>query len=125
MNAYFRCIALDFDGTLTEGGRPSPDVLNAIAELRQSGRKVLLVTGRMLPSLKSVFPDAEQHFDRSVVENGAVILNGDDVRILSAPVPLELDDALRGRGVPVERGQVILASKVEYDAQVMDEIRRL
>ena len=125
MNAYFRCIALDFDGTLTEGGRPSPDVLNAIAELRQSGRKVLLVTGRMLPSLQSVFPDAEQHFDRSVVENGAVILNGDAVRILSAPVPLELDDALRGRGVPVERGQVILASKVEYDAQVMDEIRRL
>jgi len=125
MNTYFRCVAVDFDGTLTEGGRPSDDVLEAIATVRGSGRKVLLVTGRMLPPLKSVFPDVEDHFDGCVVENGAVILDRAGIRALAPPVCVELDDALRERGVPFERGQVILASKTVHDAAVMDDIRRL
>ena len=34
MPDYFRAVAVDFDGTLTSGGRPAGDVLQAIAETR-------------------------------------------------------------------------------------------
>ncbi len=45
MPDYFRAVAMDFDGTLTSGGRPADDVLDAIAETRAAGRRAILVTG--------------------------------------------------------------------------------
>jgi hydroxymethylpyrimidine pyrophosphatase-like HAD family hydrolase len=53
---FFHAVAVDDDGTLTTSGIPSPDVLAAIAETRADGRRVVLVTGRILAELRSVFP---------------------------------------------------------------------
>lgn len=48
MPYFFRAVAIDYDGTLTETARPDDDALAAIAEVRADGRKVNLCTGRIL-----------------------------------------------------------------------------
>jgi len=68
MPDYFRAVAVDFDGTLTSGGRPTEDVLDAIARTRAAGRRMILVTGRILTELRAVFPDVDQWFDAIVAE---------------------------------------------------------
>jgi hydroxymethylpyrimidine pyrophosphatase-like HAD family hydrolase len=122
---FFHAIATDYDGTLTENERPSADVLAAVHEARQAGQRVLLVTGRILSELQAVFPDAEEHFDAIVAENGAVVSLEGSPHLLSAPVPFELDRALVERGVTFRRGQVLLATRAEHDLVATEEIRRL
>jgi len=39
----FLAVAVGFDGALTESGRPSGAVLEAVAATRDAGRKVILV----------------------------------------------------------------------------------
>ncbi|MGB5266125.1 MAG: HAD hydrolase family protein, partial [Polyangiales bacterium] len=73
MSSYFKAIAIDFDGTLTLEGRPDEHVLGSLAQARDAGMALLLVTGRVVSDLLQVFPDAEQWFDMIVAENGAVI----------------------------------------------------
>jgi hypothetical protein len=91
---YFRAAAVDFDGTLTGSDRPSPEVLAAIADTRADGRRVVLVTGRILAQLRSAFPGVDDHFDAIVAENGAVAARAGRDRALCAVVPRELDAAL-------------------------------
>src|SRR5438094_8318234 len=66
-------LACDYDGTIADGGRCSPEMAQALARVRESGRKVLLVTGRMLPDLRSVCADIDRMFDAVVAENGALL----------------------------------------------------
>lgn len=125
MNSYFRAIALDFDGTLTDGGPPSPVVLAAIDRVRAAGLKTVLATGRILTELRDVFPMAERYFDAIVVENGAALSLEGVLHTLSPPVENELDEALAGRGVPYRRGQVLLATHAGFEDRIQDEIHRL
>ena len=76
MPYYFRAVAIDYDCTLTDGPRPSPDVLEALWEFRGTGRRVVLVTGRIVAELRQDFPEVERHFDAVVAENGAVVFTG-------------------------------------------------
>jgi hydroxymethylpyrimidine pyrophosphatase-like HAD family hydrolase len=73
MSRYYRAIAVDYDGTLTEADAPDPTVLAAIRRTRSGGRRFVLVTGRIMESLLASFPDAESTFDAIVAENGGVI----------------------------------------------------
>lgn len=126
MAGYFRAAALDYDGTLAEGGEsPGAAVLDAVADLRRAGTKVLLVTGRILADLQDDFPDVRSRFDLVVCENGAVIAGLGWNRALVAPVDGALVQALRDRGVPFRRGQVLLACDAADDVAVLEEIRRL
>ncbi len=52
----FRVVATDYDGTLANNGRVAKKSLQTLAGVRESGRKLLLVTGRELDGLRSVFP---------------------------------------------------------------------
>jgi hypothetical protein len=55
---YFVALATDYDGTIAEDGVVAEATLSALRELKQSGRKLLLVTGRQkLPDLKKVLPE--------------------------------------------------------------------
>jgi len=125
MSAYFRVVAIDFDGTLSEGGRPGSDVLDALAQTRAGGRRVVLVTGRVVDDLRGVFGDFEDWFDAVVAENGAVLHAGGVSRALAPPVPLELDARLVERGVSFRRGQVLLDCDGRHELAVLDELRRL
>ncbi len=122
---YFHAVAVDYDGTLTSSERPAADVLAAIAEARADGRRVVLVTGRILAQLRSVFPEADEHFDAIVGENGAVAARAGRSRLLSAPVPVQLDAALAARGVAFRRGEVLLACDRGDERAVWAAVREL
>jgi hydroxymethylpyrimidine pyrophosphatase-like HAD family hydrolase len=125
MSGGFQVVAVDYDGTLTEGARPDDDVLEAIAAVRAEGRRVVLVTGRILAELRHVFPDVESWFDVIVAENGGVLSSAVGRRRLAAPVAPVLEDALVRRGVPVRGGETLLACDASHDVIVLEEIRRL
>ena len=67
----------------------SAETRGALARFKQTGRRLILVTGRDLPDLKRVFPEL-QLFDRIVAENGALIYDPatNEERPLAAAPPL-------------------------------------
>lgn len=125
MPDYFRAVAVDFDGTLTSGGRPAGDVLQAIAETRAADRRMILVTGRILTELRGDFPDVDQWFDAIVAENGAVISGTRGRRRLVPPVDPRIHQALHRQGHDVRAGLVLLACRAEADADALAAIRDL
>jgi hydroxymethylpyrimidine pyrophosphatase-like HAD family hydrolase len=122
---YFHAVAIDYDGTLTSSGRPSPDVLAAIAATRADGRRVVLVTGRILAELRSAFPAVDDYFDAIVGENGAVMTQAGRNRVLAAPVPGGLGAVLAARGVAFRRGEVVLACDRAEELVVLKAVREL
>lgn len=116
MPPHFRAIAIDYDGTLTSGGRPIAQVLAALSDLRAAGCRLVLVTGRILDELRGEFPDCADHFDLMVVENGALVATGSLAMPLAAPVPVTIDVALRAASVPFRRGEVIVALSAAHEA---------
>ncbi len=125
LSEYFRAVAIDYDGTLTQGDRPDDGLLVALAEIRSRGRRLLLVTGRIVAELRRVFPDFADRFDAVVAENGAVIHQDGVSRALGAPVPFELDQPLVERGVSFRRGQVLLDCDAQHELIVLEELRRI
>ena len=124
-SAYFKAVAIDFDGTLAEGSPPSPSVLAAVRSARDLGLRLLLVTGRTLTDLWQVYPNVDEHFDLTVAENGAILRAAEGHRRLARPVDPELVKSLQGRGISVQLGEVILACDAVHDSAVFEEIRRL
>ncbi len=68
----FLALACDYDGTLAHHGRVEASTIAALERVRASGRKLLLVTGRQLDDLRSVFVEVDL-FDAVVAENGALL----------------------------------------------------
>jgi hydroxymethylpyrimidine pyrophosphatase-like HAD family hydrolase len=69
---YFLALATDYDGTLANRGQIGAEAVEALERFKDTGRRLILVTGRELPHMKEAFPRLES-FDRVVAENGAVI----------------------------------------------------
>jgi len=122
--SYFRVVAVDFDGTLAEG-LVAPDTLAALAEARNRGIRVILVTGRIMNELRAVFPDVEDHVDAVVTENGAVVATPVGVRVLTAPVGRAVSEALSARGVAHRDGQVLVACSAADEQAALEVIRGL
>lgn len=118
MPDYFRAVAVDYDGTLCLSKKPDAAVLEALAKLRLAKRFVVLVTGRIMQELRDDFPDAAEHFDAIVAENGAVLARKERTRALCSRVSEQLEAALLATGVPCRRGEVILALDSRHDASV-------
>ncbi len=120
-------LATDYDGTLAEQGRVRPQTVEAIERLRKSGRRTLLVTGRELEDLKSVF-DRLDLFDLVVVENGAVLYRPQtrEEIVLAEPPPPELAARLRERGAtPLGVGRVIVATREPYEVMALEIVHEL
>ena len=123
----YHVLAADYDGTLADDGRVDAPTLEALRRLADTGRKLVLVTGRQLDDLLAVFPEAAQ-FARIVAENGAVLHRPDtrETRDLAEPVPAALVDTLRGAGVtPLSAGRVIVSTWQPWDTAVLEAIRTL
>ncbi|MBV9087447.1 MAG: HAD-IIB family hydrolase [Acidobacteriaceae bacterium] len=119
-------LATDYDGTLAESGKVHPDAVAALEKLRKSGRRLLLVSGRELHDLRSVFERLDL-FDRVVVENGALLYrpeSREDIS-LTEPISEKFVEALRAEGVPFSVGRGIVATLEPYQEQVMRVIREL
>ena len=117
--------ATDYDGTIAEGNRVPATTARALERVRASGRKLLLVTGRMLPDLQSVCPEVDRMFDAVVAENGAVVYFPDrrEVRVLGDPPEPGLIAALERRGVRFSLGSAIVATDAPFAEAALAAIR--
>jgi hydroxymethylpyrimidine pyrophosphatase-like HAD family hydrolase len=118
-------LASDYDGTIAEAGHVSPSTAEALGRVRASGRRLVLVTGRILPDLRSVCPEAERMFDAIVAENGAVLYLPDrrEVRTLGAAPEPKLVEALRNRDVPFVLGASLIATVEQFSEAALAAIR--
>ena len=122
----FTAVALDFDGTIAHDSACPPHVVDGLRRLKATGRKLLLVTGRELEELISVFPDIAV-FDRVVAENGALLYipATRERRELGDPPPKALIELLTARGVPISVGRSIVATVEPHETVVLQTIREL
>jgi HAD superfamily hydrolase (TIGR01484 family) len=118
-------LACDYDGTVADEGRLAPATAAALGRVRDSGRKVMLVTGRMLPDLRHVCPQADDLFDAVVAENGGVLYvpGRREVKVLGDAPEARLVDALRRRGVPFDLGSAILATTEPFAQATLEAVR--
>jgi hydroxymethylpyrimidine pyrophosphatase-like HAD family hydrolase len=124
---YFIALASDYDGTLAEDGRVAPATLEALDLLKQSGRKLILVTGRELPDLQGVFPELDR-FALVVAENGALLYEPatETQTLLGPEPPVVLIDRLKERRVsPLSIGRCIVATLEPNEQIVLETIREL
>jgi hydroxymethylpyrimidine pyrophosphatase-like HAD family hydrolase len=123
----FLTLASDYDGTLAHNGIASEDALEGLRQLRKSGRRSILVTGRLLEDLRTVFGELEL-FDAVVVENGAVLYDPatrEKKALAPAPDPAFVA-ALRAKNVsPLDVGDVIVSTWHPHEETVVQTIREL
>jgi HAD superfamily hydrolase (TIGR01484 family) len=123
----YHALACDYDSTLATHGGVPPEAVDALQRLKNSGRALILVTGRELEDLLRVFPEAAI-FDRLVVENGAQLYRPAtrESELLAEPPPLAFVERLQERGVsPLSMGKVIVATREPYESTVLETIREM
>jgi hydroxymethylpyrimidine pyrophosphatase-like HAD family hydrolase len=123
----YLALATDYDGTLAHDSHVSEEAVAAIERLKQSGRKLILVTGRELPELYSVFPRYKL-CDCVVAENGALLVWPGEGKeeVLGEPPPEAFLTEIVHRGVkPFSVGKVIFATWRPHEATVLDVIQSL
>ncbi|MEF2550113.1 HAD-IIB family hydrolase [Aurantimonas sp. A2-1-M11] len=124
---YFLALATDYDGTLAHDGVVTAETCEALRRLRDSGRRLILVTGRELPDLVRIFPETAM-FDRVVAENGALLFDPRTglEQVLALPPPARFVQRLRQRGVgPISVGRGIVATWEPHQGAVLEAIREL
>ena len=122
-----KALATDYDGTIAHHGTVEPATVEALSEFKASGRKLLLVTGRELPDLFSIFSESKI-FDCIVAENGAVLYNPatEEKRLLAERPPESFVERLRQLGVSsLSVGCVIVATQEIYASVVQHTIEEL
>ncbi|MEP0870638.1 Cof-type HAD-IIB family hydrolase [Trichocoleus desertorum AS-A10] len=123
----YLAIASDYDGTLATKGQVSKTTLAALQRLRESGRKLILVTGRRLDELFHVLPQVDW-FDCVVAENGALLYwpNTREEELLGDRPPEAFIQALQERQVDsLAVGRVIVATWKPYETTVLEIIKDL
>jgi hydroxymethylpyrimidine pyrophosphatase-like HAD family hydrolase len=123
----FPVIAVDFDGTLAQDGQVDRATLTALLRVRESGRRVILITGRELEDLQHTFPGLHL-FDAVVAENGAVLYcpSTREERFLGTVAPACFVERLQRSGVtPLSVGRRIVATVKPHDRTVRRAIREL
>ncbi|TMI61293.1 MAG: HAD family phosphatase [Bacteroidetes bacterium] len=122
----YQVVALDYDGTIAHHGRVSEETIESLRQLKASKRKIILVTGRELDELKSIFPE-HLLFDRIVAENGALIYNPATLeeRLLGERPPESFINDLKKQNVmPLSVGRVIVATWEPHQNTVLESIKR-
>ncbi len=123
----YLALATDYDGTLARHGHVDEPTLEALGRFRDSGRRLILVTGRELDELMEVFPQLDL-FERVVAENGALIYRPElrEEKLLGEPPPPALIEAIRKLGVePLSVGRGIIATGEPHEVAVLEAIREL
>lgn len=119
-------LAIDYDGTIAVDGAFDPAAREAIAEARQNGVAVILVTGRRLADLRRAAGDLAC-FDVVVAENGAVLdfpASGRHV-LLSRPPTAGFTQELARAGVAFTAGEAVVETDASHATAVLEVVRRL
>ena len=123
----YLALASDYDGTLAHDARVDEGAVQALERLVASGRKLILVTGRVLPELLEIFPRIAL-CERVVAENGALLYTPatkEQKQLAPAPSPVFVEE-LQRRGVRhLSVGGTIVATREPYETVVLDVIRDL
>ncbi len=123
----YQALATDYDGTIATEGKVKQTTIAALFRWQETGRKLIMVTGRRLDALYSIFPEA-QSFDCIVAENGALLsfpATG-ETTLLGEPVPQSLIKALQKRQVePLAVGQGIVSTRIPHDTIATEVIAEL
>ena len=123
----YQVLAADYDGTLATDGVVDEKTIEAIGRLRDSGRRLILVTGRIISQLLETFPRVDL-CDLVVADNGAVLFDpktGQKISLAARPSQ-EFIDELTRRGVPrIEVGDVIVATWEPHETTVLQTIHDL
>jgi hypothetical protein len=121
-----QALATDYDGTLAHDGVVDDATVAALHRLRDSGRKLIMVTGRELDDLFATFSHTDL-FDRIVAENGALLYAPATraSRSLAPPPPPQLLRTLRERNIPLSVGRSIVATVQPHEHALLDAIRDL
>src|SRR5437660_1193028 len=123
----YLALAMDYDGTLAEQGTVRAETVAAVERVRKSGRRTVLVTGRELEDLKTVF-DRFDLFDLVGAENAALLYRPQtrEYKCLAEPPPPALAERLRQRGAtPLHTGRVIVATREPYEVAAVEVVREL
>src|SRR5207302_2628529 len=123
---YFVGLATDGDGTLVRGKCMAKRTVQALRDLRRSGRKILLVTGERIGQVED-FPHLRL-FDCVVAENGAMLYwpRTRTQRRLTSARPDRLLRAIREAGFrSAHHGQVAIAMNLADETRVRLLLRRL
>jgi hydroxymethylpyrimidine pyrophosphatase-like HAD family hydrolase len=121
----FLALATDYDGTLARDGRVDDTTIAALEKFLASGRRLILVTGRVLDDLLAVFP-RQDLFDWIVAENGALLYcpKTQESHLLTEQVPPGLIERLQSRGVTnIGAGQCIVGTWIEHACTVLETLR--
>jgi len=119
-----RALATDYDGTLAHNGAVSKTTLAALTRLQAAGIRLILVTGRELNELISIFPEITL-FDVAVMENGGVLFHpaSQEVEALAKAPPPEFIAHLHERGLPLQCGKCIVATWEPHEKVVLEAIK--
>jgi hydroxymethylpyrimidine pyrophosphatase-like HAD family hydrolase len=122
----YRALACDYDGTLATGGHMDDSTVAALGRARTSGRRLVLVTGRVLDDLQRRCADLTP-FDLVVAENGGVLFDPGSGRAedLAERPPAAFLAALTDAGVPFSVGRVIVATMTPHESTVLGAIRAM
>ena len=123
----YLALATDYDGTLATDSQVTEATLAALKRLRESGRQLILVTGRQLEELCQVFPQVDW-FDCVVAENGALLYwpATREEQLLGSCPPEFFIQTLKTRNVtPLSVGRVIVATWQPNETIVLEAIRDL
>lgn len=121
----YLALCTDYDGTIATHGTVDEATIAALARLKASGRKLVMVTGREMSDLLSVFPRLDL-FDRVVAENGGLLYypQTQEHKPLADPPSPAFVAALQARGVgPISVGHTIVATWEPHEKTVLEVIR--
>jgi HAD superfamily hydrolase (TIGR01484 family) len=123
----YLALATDYDGTLAHDGHVAPKTLAALHRLKESGRKLIMVTGRELPELREAFAELPI-FDLVVVENGGLLYwpEGEREQLLAEAPPAAFVAGMADRGIkPFSVGRAIVATWQPHESAVLELIQEL
>ena len=121
----FCLLALDYDGTIAESGRLDRDVAAALAEARDRGVAVVIVSGRTLSDLRAV-SGGLTWADAFVGEDGAVVaFPGGDSRLLCREASPVLRRALDEAGIPYSVGECVVEADAADAPRILPLVRSL
>jgi HAD superfamily hydrolase (TIGR01484 family) len=120
-------LATDYDGTLAHDGVVDELTTAALDRFRNSGRRLIMVTGRELPDLQNVCQILDR-FEWIVAENGALLYRPSDhfSQLLCAPASAALAQKLgEAHAEPLSIGRAIIATREPYHTLTFELIKQL
>ncbi len=117
----YSVLASDYDGTLALDGTVAEATIDALRRFKEAKGIFLLVTGRDMDDLRSVFPELGI-CDLIVAENGALIYEPATGKecLLGPEPPPQFIAALKARGVePILPGRVIVSTRQPHENTVL------